>query len=125
MAAAAGAAAGFFLLAHDADSLLPFMVVVWLGTCALDMGYTLKHGSLARRHERNPILQAASRFGGLRAGAAMTLAAEIGLIVSAPLIILHEWDARLFGVMCGAAACVHATGFLENRRFVRQRRACC
>ena len=94
------------------------MAAAWLCACAIDMGYTVRHGSLVGSYERNPVLRACMRFGGLRAGVIATLAVEAGLVLSGSFIVLHEWDPLLFSVLCGAAAGVHVTGFLESRRFV-------
>lgn len=118
-AAAAGAISGFFLLADAADRL-PLLVVVWAGSCALDMGYTIKHRGFIRAHERNPVLRTALRLSGsLRAAVPAALAAEAALVALGPFAILHAWDPSVFAALCGAAAGAHLSGCLENRRFVR------
>ena len=119
-AAAAGAALCFFLLA-DAAGRLPLVVAAWAGSCALDMGYTVRHGGIIRAHERNPVLRAALRLpGGLRAAVPAALAAEAALVAVGPFAILHAWDSQVFAALCGAAAGAHVCGYLENRRFVRR-----
>ncbi len=120
-AAAAGASAGFFLLGYDPARLLYVMVAAWLCACALDMGHTMRQGLQAvRAYEQNPVMCAVlRRTGSLRAAAALAIATEAALITSGSFVIMHAWDPHVFGVLCGAAAGIHLSGYVESRRFLR------
>lgn len=97
------------------------MAAIWAGFCALDMGYTVRHGGLVCRYERNPVLRTAvRRLGGLRAGVAAALIMESAAVMLLPFAISFSWDPHIFGVLCFAAAGAHAAGFVESASFVRQ-----
>lgn len=97
------------------------MAATWLCSCALDMGHTARLGARSVcAYEQNPVMRLVlRRTGSLRAAAAAALAVEAGLVLGGSFVVMHAWDARVFGALCGAAAAAHLCGYAESRRFMR------
>ena len=97
------------------------MAAAWLCSCALDMGHTVRQGLRAvRAHEQNPVMRLVlRRTGSLRAASMSALSAEAALVLGGAFVAVRAWDPLVFCVLCGAAAGVHASGYAESRRFVR------
>ena len=100
------------------------MAAIWLCSCALDMGHTVRLGARSvRAYEQNPVMRLVLRLtGSLPAAAAAALAVEAGFVLGGSFVIMHAWDPHVFCVLCGAAAGVHLSGYVESGRFLRTAR---
>lgn len=97
------------------------MAAIWLCSCALDMGHTVRLGARSVcAYEQNPVMRPVLRLtGSLPAAAAVALAVEAGFVLGGSFVVVYAWDPRVFGMLCGAAAGVHLSGYAESRRFLR------
>ena len=95
-------------------------VVFWLAACGIDMAYTVKHSRFLSKHERSFMLRVLA--GRLRLAHAVpaALAAEVALVVSSPLLVVHGWDPEFVGVAAVLTGMVHLSGFAESMSFVRR-----
>ncbi len=95
-------------------------VAFWLVACGTDMAYTVRYSRFLSKHEQSPVLRVLA--GRLRLAHAVpaALAAEAALVVSSPLLVVHEWDPEFIGVTAVLVGTVHLSGFAESVSFVRR-----
>lgn len=95
-------------------------VTFWLVACGTDMAYTVKHRRFLSKHERSFMLRVLARRLRLAHAVLATLAAEVALVVSSPLLVVHGWNPEFVGVAAVLTGMTHLSGFAESMSFVRR-----